>query len=176
VQRTLILSLLVVGAAVALGIGAYSALADPGPPDQPGDAVTVDNGDGDIDGDPDGDTAVDADDVDANGPNPDRGCANGSLDHAREVLTALLGRDHPGENKGIRNALDKMCHGFFASADSVEAGGGDGTGGDGSTHPGKGHAFGLGHGHGKPEGVPANGDSEDDGDGPPDHAPAHGRR
>jgi hypothetical protein len=197
VQRTLIFSLLVVSAAVALVVGAYSALADTGPVGSVASAVVgteeADNGetvhgdedgddgddgdtDGDTDGDADGNAAVEGDDVDANGPNPDRGCANGSLDHARDVLTILLERDHPGENKGIRNALEKMCHGFFATAESVEAGGGDGTVGDGSTHPGKGHAFGRGHGDGKPEGAPTNDDGEDEGDGPPDHAPAHGRR
>ena len=211
-RRTLIFSLLIVGVAVALSISAYSALAGPGPvtsvagavigadesdggglvedADDVDDVDDVDEVDEVDDGDEDGDsgegnTVVAAHGVDGSEPNPDRGCANGSLDHAREVLTALLARDHPGENEGTQNALDKMCHGFFASADPVELGGGGGADLDESAHPGNGNAFGRGHGQGKPEGVPANvaiedGDEddgdEDDGDGPPDHAPAHGRR
>ncbi len=200
-RRTLIFSLLIVGVAVALSISAYSALAGPGPvtsvagavisageSDDGGLVEDADDVDADDDVDDDdedgdsgeGDTAVAAQGVDGSGPNPERGCANGSLDHAREVLTALLARDHPGENEGIQNALEKMCHGFYASTEPVELGGGEGTDLEESTAPGNGNAFGRGHGQGKPEGVPANvaiedGD-EDDGDGPPDHAPAHGRR
>ncbi|MDO8611941.1 MAG: hypothetical protein Q7R32_03840 [Dehalococcoidia bacterium] len=200
--------LLAMALAALLALGVVSAFAGPAP-DDPGDVVTVDTGDGDTEGDTeggdsgevvcgvDGDTGGDTgdtsgdtecdveDDVegdtdvdtegddtadtashDGDGPNPDRGCATGSLDHAREVLTALLERDHPGENEGIQNALDKMCHGIFyvstdseASGDADDSGGDDadggdsdaeGSGGDESTHPGNGHAFGRGHGHGKP--------------------------
>ena len=184
-------TLLAIALAAWLALGAVSAFAGPAP-DDPGDAVTVDTGDGDtegdtesgdsgevvcgVDGDTEGDTEGDTggdadcdadgdaegdadgdaegdadgdaegDDTadtashDGQGPNPDRGCANGSLDHAREVLAALLERDHPGENEGIQNALDKMCH----------AGDTEGSGGEVSTHSGNGHAFGHGHGHGKP--------------------------
>lgn len=93
------------------------------------------------------------------GPNVDRGCANGSVEHAREVLEALLEKDQPGESEGIQNALDKMCHGFFASeAGSLESG--DGGGDDSEAHPGNGHAFGRSHGQGKPEGVPKDGGGE----------------
>jgi hypothetical protein len=202
--------LLAMALAALLALGVVSAFAGPAP-DDPGDVVTVDTGDGDTEGDTEGgdsgevvcgvdgdtgDTSGDTDDTggdtecdveddvegdtdvdtegddtadtashDGDGPNPDRGCATGSLDHAREVLTALLERDHPGENEGIQNALDKMCHGFYASTDPEASGdaddsggddadGGDsdagGSGGDESTHPGNGHAFGRGHGHGKP--------------------------
>ena len=197
-------TLLAIALAALLALGVVSAFAGPAP-DDPGDVVTVDTGDGDGDtegdteggdsgevvcgvggdtgGDTEGDTSGDTecdveDDVegdtdvdtegddtadtashDGDGPNPERGCANGSLDHAREVLMGLLERDHPGENEGIQNALDKMCHGFYVSdgtdgASGEEADGGDSdtedSDGDESTHPGNGHAFGRGHGHGKP--------------------------
>jgi hypothetical protein len=70
------------------------------------------------------------------------------------VLGALLGKEHPGENEGIQNALDKMCHG----ADGVGVSGDDV---DSEDHPGNGNAFGRGHGQGKPDGVPTNdGDDE----------------
>jgi hypothetical protein len=160
--------LLVVGAAVALGIGSYSALADHGPPDQPGDAVTVDNGDGDVDGDPDGDTngAVEAGNDNGgqgNGPGTGHAACFAATEHARSVLQGLLAAGKP-----VGHAI--------AAVEACGTGGGDGIDGDGSTHPGNGHAFGRGHSDGKPDGVPANGDSEDDGDGPPEHAPARGRR
>ena len=186
-------TLLAIALAALLALGAVSAFAGPAP-DDPGDAVTVDTGDGDtegdteggdsdevvcgVDGDTEGDTEGDTggdadcdadgdaegdadgdaegDDTadtashDGQGPNPDRGCANGSLDHAREVLAALLERDHPGENEGIQNALDKMCHGFYVSTDPEASGDADDSGGEESTHSGNGHAFGHGHGHGKP--------------------------
>lgn len=171
-------ALLVMALAALLALGAISAFADSGPPEPSGDEVTVDGGDtdgdtdgddaGDTDGDTEGDTEGDVEgdtDVDTegdgtadiashdgDGPNPDRGCANGSVDHAREVLTALLEREHPGENDGIQNALDKMCHGFFAEA--AEGAGEEATGESPSDH-GNGHAFGRGHGHGRPEAAPA---------------------
>jgi hypothetical protein len=164
-------SLLVIAVAALLALGAISAFADDSdPPDPPGDAVTVDDDDGDVDDD-DGD--VDDDDVDVDGdvgllshgdgdgPNPDRGCANGSLDHAQEVLTALLGEEHPGENEGILNALEKMCHGAFASDGAGPSVSGDGDGGESEDHPGNGNAFGRGHGQGKPEGVPTNGGGDE---------------
>ncbi len=191
-KRTLFLSVLVAGVALALAAGSYSALAGTDPltdvagvvtgqedPDADPDADDADDDgdDADDDGDDaddDGDDADDdGDDVDANdpndvgvltshgdGPNPDRGCATGSLDHAREVLAALLVEDHPGENEGIQNALDKMCHGdAVVTTSSPEAGGGDGGGSE--DHPGDGNAFGRGHGQGKPEGVPTNGGDEE---------------
>ena len=105
---------------------------------------------GETDVDTEGGDTADTASLDGDGPNPDRGCATGSLDHAREVLTALLERDHPGENEGIQNALDKMCHGFYVSTDPEASGDADDSGGVESTHPGNGHAFGRGHGHGKP--------------------------
>ena len=125
---------------------------------------------GDTEGDADGDTGSGSDgdgEADAAfetlshgvGPNVDRGCANGSVEHAREVLEALLEKDQPGESEGIQNALDKMCHGFFASeAGSLESG--DGGGDDSEAHPGNRHAFGRSHGQGKPEGVPKDGGGE----------------
>ena len=162
-------ALLVMALAALLALGAISVFADDAPGDPPGDVVTVDevDTDGDVDGDADGDADGDVDgDTDGDvgalshgeGPNPDRGCATGSLDHARGVLEALLLADHPGENEGIRNALEKMCHGETAEVGTLDSGGGDG--GDGEAHPGNGHAFGRGHGQGKPEGVPADGDEE----------------
>src|SRR3990170_344738 len=158
-------TLLAIALAALLALGAVSAFAGPAP-DEPGDVVTVDTGNGDTEGDTeggdsgevvcgvDGDTEGDTADTashDGDGPNPDRGCATGSLDHARGVLMGLLERDHPGENEGIQNALDKMCHGFFAEAaeGTSEDSDTEGSGGDESTHPGNGHAFGRGHGHGK---------------------------
>ena len=174
-------SLLVIAVAALLALGAISAFADDDP-DHPGDGVTVDEGDTDgegeghvfgrghgqgkpegvppNDGETDGDVDVDGDVgllSNGDGPNPDRGCANGSLDHAREVLEALLEREHPGENEGILNALEKMCHGAFASNGAGPSVSGDGDGGETGDHPGNGNAFGRGHGQGKPEGVPANG-------------------
>lgn len=124
-----------------------------------GDADGDETGDdgGDADGDADGDDAVDILSH-GEGPNPDRGCANGSLEQAREGLEALLERDHPGESAGIQNALEKMCQGDAPVAGSL--GSGDGDGGDGEAHPGNGDAFGRGHGQGKPEGVPTNGGGE----------------
>jgi len=182
--------LLAMALAALLALGVVSAFAGPAP-DEPGDVVTVDTGDGDTEGDTEGDDSgevvcgVDGDtgdtsgdtecdveddvegdtDVDTegddtadtashdgDGPNPDRGCATGSLDHAREVLTALLERDHPGENEGIQNALDKMCHGFLA--ETAEGASEEATG-ESPSDPGNGHAFGRGHGHGKPEAASA---------------------
>ncbi|MCH8920320.1 MAG: hypothetical protein IIA23_06375 [Chloroflexi bacterium] len=169
-------SLLVIAVAALLAMGAISAFADSGPPDPPGDGVTVDDGDTDgegeghafgrghgqgkpdgvppDDGETDGDVGVLSN---GDGPNPDRGCANGSLEHAREVLEALLEREHPGENEGIRNALEKMCHGTFASNGAGPGVSGGGDGDESGDHPGNGNAFGRGHGQGKPEGVPTNG-------------------
>lgn len=115
------------------------------------------DGDGDTDGDTDGDVGLLSHGV---GPTPDRGCATGSLDHAREVLEALLVEDHPGVNEGIQNALDKMCHGDVVSTTSSPEFG-DGDGGESEDHPGDGNAFGRGHGQGKPEGVPTNGGGDE---------------
>ena len=159
-------SLLVIAVAAWLALGTISAFADSDSSNPPADAVTVDDGDTDAD---DADDADDTDDdVDANdadgdvgllshgdGPNPERGCATGSLDDAREVLGALLGKDHPGENAGIQNALDKMCHGdAISTPGSPDSGEGDGGGSE--DNPGNGNAFGRGHGQGKPAGVPTN--------------------
>ncbi len=170
-------SLLVIAVAALLALGAISAFADDAPGDPPGDGVTVDDGDTDGEGEgnafgrghgqgkpddvppSDGDVGVLGEHGD--GPNPERGCATGSLDHAREVLEALLGEDHPGENEGIQNALEKMCHGAFASNGVGPSVSGDGDGGEGEDQPGNGNAFGRGHGQGKPEGVPTNGGGDE---------------
>ena len=183
-RRTLLLSLLVVGAAVALVIGSYSALAGAGPvtsvagavigADGPGgnaQGVDGDNGDGDInddlDRDADGDVeAVNGNGGQGNGPGTGHEACFAATEHARSVLQGLLAAGKP---VGDAIAAVEACG--TGAGDQAEA-----AGGDGSTHPGNGHAFGRGHGHGKPDGVPTNGDSEDDGGGPPDHAPAHGRR
>jgi hypothetical protein len=198
--------LLVVGAAVALAIGSYSALAGAGPvtsvagavigADGPDDGDVVedadddvddvdaegedgDNGEGDVDGDPDGDTSGDPDgdaggDVEAgndnggqdNGPGTGHVACSAATEHARLVLQGLLAAGKP-----VGNAIAVVGACGTGAGGQAEA-----AGGDGSTHPGKGHAFGRGHDHGEPEGVSANGDSEDGGDGPPEHAPAYGRR
>ncbi len=174
-------ALLVIAVAALLALGAISAFADSDPPDPPGDAVTVDDVDGEDDeghafgrghgeGKPDGVPPNDGDtdgDVgllshgNGDGPNPERGCATGSLDDAREVLEALLEEEHPGENEGIQNALEKMCHGAFALNGAGPTVSGDGDGGESEDHPGNGNAFGRGHGQGKPEGVPTNGGGDE---------------
>ena len=172
-RKTRLLPVLVLVIALGLAGGAYAALAANGSASHSANVVARQDGgeepevtaeaeddeddgqDGDVDDDA-GEADRDGEaDGDGNGPSPDRGCANGSLDHAREVLTALLAREHPGENKGIRNALDKMCHGFFASADAAQES--DDGDQDGEGKPRNGHAFGRGHGTGKPEGVPDSG-------------------
>ncbi len=137
--------------------------------DDDGDDADDDADDADDDADDADDDADDSDDADGDvgilshgdGPNPERGCATGSLDDAREVLGALLGKDHPGENEGIQNALDKMCHGAFVSDGEDPPVFFDGDGGESDDQPGNGNAFGRGHGQGKPDGVPTNdGDDE----------------
>lgn len=76
-RRTLILSLLVVGAAVALAVGSYSALADAGPVTSVAGAVigADEPDDGDVAGDADDDVDddVDGDDVDAEDEDGDNG-------------------------------------------------------------------------------------------------------
>ncbi len=125
--------------------------ADDAADDADDEADDVDDDDDDVDADVDGD--VGPLNHDGDGPNPERGCATGSLDHALGVLGALLEKDHPGENEGILNALEKMCHGGVVLT-TGSSGFGDGDGGDSGDHPGNGNAFGRGHGQGKPEGVP----------------------
>ncbi len=170
-KRTLFLSVLVAVVALALAAGSYTALAGTDPvtdvagvvmgqedPDDDDDADEADDDDdGDVDTDVDGDVGILSHGV---GPNPNRGCATGSLDHAREVLAALLVADHPGVNAGIQNALDKMCHGDVVLTTGLP-GFGDGDGGGSEDHPGDGNAFGRGHGQGKPEGVPTNGGGDE---------------
>ncbi len=174
-------SLLVIAVAALLALGVISAFADDAPGDPPGDGVTVDDGDTDGEGEghafgsghgqgkPDGVPPNDDTDGDigllshgdGDGPNADRGCATGSLVHALEVLGGLVGEDHPGENEGILNALEKMCHGAFALNGAGPTVSGDGDGGESEDHPGDGNAFGRGHGQGKPEGVPTNGGGDE---------------
>jgi len=88
VRRTLILSLLVVGAAVALALGSYSALAGAGPVTSVAGAVIG------ADGADDGDAlnAVDADDVDGDDVDGDEDGDDGEGEqHIAEVIADEFG-------------------------------------------------------------------------------------
>ncbi len=135
------------------------------------------HGQGKPDGVPPNDGDVGVLEEHGDGPNPDRGCttvldtggltlAEGGTSEdgvamARNRLLGFLDEGSPADQglDGVQNALEKMCHGYFASAGTPEFG--DGDGGESGDHPGNGNAFGRGHGQGKPEGVPTNDGGEE---------------
>ena len=206
-RRTLILSLLVVGAVVALAIGSYSALAGAGPVTSVAGAVIGADGpdDGDLVEDA-GDDVDDVDDVDAEGEDGDNGEGTQGVAQAIaetfEVTPDEVIALHDG---GVGFGAIFKLH-LLAAATGTSAGellATIPTDGDGEYEFAFGKRFkelsgevaALSAGE---DGVPKNlgqavshdkkgdkgaavaaiedGDSEDDGDGPPDHAPAHGRR
>ena len=190
-RRTLLLSLLVVGAVVALGIGSYSALAGAGPVTSVAGAVI--GADESDDGDVAGDADDDVDDVDAEGEDGDNGeGAQGVAQAIAETFEVTPDEVMALHDGGVGfGAIFKLHLLSAAGAGTMEEDGGFAFGKHFKELSGEVAALSAGE-----DGVPKNlgqavshakkGDKgaavaaiedgdEDGGHGPPDHAPAHGR-
>ena len=194
-------SLLVIAVAALLALGAISAFADNDPPDPPGDAVTVDDvdGDGDVDDD-DGDVDDDVE-VQSNGNGDDaEGAQNiadviGSTfdDASQEDVLAL---HEAGFGFGaifklylLAAAGDETAAAILLSEEKGEGGFAFGklfkefadevsvlTEGEDGMPKNLGKAVSGSKKDGTEPTVASTDDGdEDDGQGPPEHAPAHGR-
>lgn len=198
-RRTLLLSLLVVGAAVALGIGSYSALADPGPvtsvagavigADEPDDGDLVEDADDDVDD-------VDAEDEDGDNDEGAQGVAQAIAETFEVTPDEVMALHDGGVGFGAIFKLHLLSAAGAGTVEELQAAAEE----DGGFAFGKhfkelsGEVAALSAGE---DGVPKNlgqavshakkGDKgaavaaiedgdEDGGHGPPGHAPAHGRR
>jgi hypothetical protein len=204
-RRTLIFSLLIVGVAVALSISAYSALAGPGPVTSVAGAVIsagesddgglVEDAD-DVDADDDVDD-VDAEDEDGDSGEGDQGVAQAIAETFEVTPDEVMALHDGGVGFGAIFKLHLLSAAGAGTVEELQAAAEE----DGGFAFGKhfkelsGEVAALSAGE---DGVPKNlgqavshakkgdkgavvvaiedGDSEDDGDGPPDHAPARGRR
>jgi hypothetical protein len=204
-KRTLFLSALVAGVALALAAGSYSALAGSDPVTDVAGVVT---GVDDPDADPDADDVDDDDDDDADADDADPDDGDGDGDGAQNVAD-VIGSTFDGASQEDVLALHDAGFGFGAifklyllaaagdeTAAAILSSGEKGEGGfafgklfkeltdevsvltDGEdglpTNLGK-AVSGSKKGDTEATGAGTDDGDEDDGQGPPEHAPAHGR-